>query len=178
MLRLSARFDKDVRQSKIAQAEKKVGEAVPKALTRAAQDGEKLLKTDYLQRGGTFTRTKANGWRWVKNPSPWLRVGTGTLRRSWLHVAAAKVSGGWQAMLVSRGVPYARIHEFGGTITIGARTFLRGVRGRNRGRISQGKTVGATKIKIRKRAYLAPMFKDQKAKWVSWVGQDLMAIFK
>lgn len=154
MLKLSATLSKDIRRSKIAGAPAAIKKTVPSTLTRIAIDAEKLLKTDYLQRGGAFRRTKAQGWKWVRNPSVWLRVGDGTLRRSWLHIPASVVSGGWQASIVSRGVPYARIHEYGGRAGRGGKTILR------------------------KRSYLAPMIADHKPKWVQWVGFDLMAIFK
>jgi len=154
MFKLSAQMFPGVRGSRLGMASQRIKMAIPQSLTRIAIDAEKQVKTDYLQRGGTFTRKKADGWKWVKNPGKWLRVGTGNLRRSWLHVAAVKVLGGWQAMIVSRGVPYGRIHEEGGMA-------------------GRGKTT-----RIPKRAYIAPMFKDNKRKWAGWLGTDVMAIFK
>lgn len=168
MLKLSAQMFPGVKGSRLGMASQRIKLAIPKALTRIVIDAEKQLKTDYLQRGGTFTRTKrkgrknagraektkTSGFKWVKNPGKWLRVGTGALRRSWLHVAASVIAGGWQASIVSRGIPYARIHEFGG------------MAGRGR------------KTRIPKRAYLAPMFNENKAKWISWIGHDLKVTFR
>lgn len=172
--RVSTKITGRFSAARMTEAQRRVERAIPDALTRIARDAEKLLKRDYLQRGGTFTRTKnkgtptgrrgegfgrraktrTTGYQWVKNPGDWLRVGTGNLRRSWIHVSAVKVGKVWQSRIVTRGVPYARIHEFGGWAGPGK------------------------KVWIPKRSYLQPMMDDHMPKWRGWPGDDVRAAFR
>lgn len=169
MFRISARIVGGFSDRRVNQAREKINQQIPVSLTRIARDAEKMLKRDYLKRGGSFTRTKnpgrsrfgrrektkTSGYAWVKNPGNWLRWGTGALARSWIHVNAIKVRGGWQSRIVSREpVRYARIHEFGG------------MAGRNHS------------VRIPKRPYLQPMMDDNMPKWRGWLGDDLRAIFR
>lgn len=152
------------------EAARRVERAIPDGLTRIARDAEKQLKTDYLKRGGSFTRTKnkgrtragraaktkTSGYAWVKNPGQWLRWGTGALARSWRHFSARSVGVlRWQSGLQSHEpVKYARIHEFGGQAGVGH------------------------SVKIPKRSYIQPMINDNRATWAKWLGEAVRASFK
>ncbi len=154
MLRLSINRYGRFSGQRMQEVRTRIVSTIPETLTRIAMDADKQLKTDYLKGGGTFTPKKADGYKWVKNPGANLRVGAGNLLRSWIHVAARKVARGWQALIQSRGVPYARIHIFGGWT------------GRNRS------------TWIRKRDYMNPMIEDNRPEWLSWIGTDLRSAFK
>jgi phage gpG-like protein len=106
------------------------------------------------------------------NPTKHLRVQSGALRSSWV-AAPAQVVGGTVEGHVSTRTPYAAIHEFGGTITHFARTFLRGFkferptpRSKRRrvsaGFLAQGQTRGSWTVTIPERPYVAPAAKKER----------------
>lgn len=112
---------------------------------------ERLLRQDYLRRGGAFRRAK--GRPWEPNRGQWLRVGDGTLSRSWRAVAPRVVPGGVQGRIATN-VPYARIHEYGGQAGRGRRT------------------------RIPKRPYLAPMLRDHRDEFRSLLGREVTSYLK
>lgn len=121
------------------------------AMARVTLDAHRQLKGDYLRRGGSFRPTKAQGYKWVKNPGPWLRVGNGVLVSSWRYVRPTIEAGGRVIGHLMSSCVYARIHEYGG------------LTGRNH------------TTRIPKRSYAEPMMQDNRAKWRDWFGHDLVA---
>jgi phage gpG-like protein len=117
-----------------------------------------------LSKGGSAPRKG-------KNPGKHLRVQSGDLRSSWIARPATVVSGVVEGR-VTTSTKYAAIHEYGGTIPMHPRTFLRGgtrrvstvVNGRrqvvtrNFGRITRGRTTGWS-VRIPARPYVDPAIK-------------------
>jgi len=162
--------------SKFVGAAGKIERVAVRQMSVVTHDALRQMKGDYLRRGGTFRRTKgrsvyrgpggtrATGWtgaalrspggrEWVKNPSAWLRVGNGVLVSSW-HVIPPRIEGTRVIGMLATNCPYARIHEEGGNTGRGGATHLQ------------------------KRSYIAPMMKDNRAKWRDWFGTDLVATLR
>ena len=89
--------------------------------------------------------------RFPGNPNPFIGVVTGNLRKAVGYTVTAHAA----RIGVQKYIPYAAIHEFGGTIL------------RSKG----GKS---WKIKIPKRSYIAPAFADKRDKMVQALQNQLM----
>lgn len=129
---------------------------------------ERQIKINVVK-GGAFRRAK--GRPWVPNPGKHLRRGDGTLVNSWRSTPAQVVGKNVEGH-VSTWVPYAAIHEFGGTITFGARTFLR--RSRD-GKISQGRSSGGWTVRMPERPYVRPAVKHTSELVVKDIKDAVMA---
>ena len=139
--------------ARMKRAVSKVNQHLPTVMHHITQIADKEIKTDYLIRGGTFTPKKAEGYKWVKNPSRWLRLGTGDLRRSWRALAVIKKGNQWIGQLVTTSA-YARIHEYGGDTGRGHKTHLR------------------------KRSYIQPMMRDNRARFRAMLGKTVKAVLQ
>jgi phage gpG-like protein len=101
------------------------------------------------QRGGGFTNDSLGGWtprkrETRKSRNKGLLMSTGHLRRS-----IGVLSRTWSAITIgTRGIPYAVIHNEGGTIAIGARTNIMSFS--KRGRLTSGRKANyQQKVSIR-----------------------------
>lgn len=177
MIRLLASLSRGGKSRILTAMQKDADARIKAGIDRAVIRLQKAIKVNLTKAGaaGATRSAKIRGRVRIypKNETAHLRVITGKLLSSWKTRKAAR-RGKYIEGHVFTNNPYSRIHEFGGTVNIGARTFLRGVRGKNAGVIRQGKTVGATSIKIKARPYLGPALENVRAEMI----EDIVDAFK
>jgi len=132
-------------------------------INRACLRLERRVKLN-LSLGGTAPRSRMVSGRVriiERNPTKHLRIISDALRSSWKAVLAV-ITGDNVIGRVATTSKYAAIHEFGGMIVHYARSFLRGIRGRNAGRIRRGATSSGWSVRIPERPYARPALNQER----------------